>query len=676
MEVLLHRITATRGRELASVAALFLLLALLTTWPLVTAPAMHSVSDRANNDVFLNQYLIFWGAHAIVEEPGNLYDTNMFYPSRYGFAYADMLLTDSLLLYPVIRAFYDPTLTYNVLLWLAMVIGGTGMYVLCRLLVGSRVAALVAGILFVANPTHFVRYKQPQFFNDGLLPWFLAAMLIWLASCGLWRRGMDLNTRLADREAGADVGGLGSTRRSLAWAAGAALLFCLHSQTGSHNAIFGLLIGGGLTAYYAAPLLAARWRSGSWPDSTRRFLSGAGVMALLGVLILAPLFYPYFRVGQYLESERFGEATEAANQLAAGSASAVELLTTSSHFYNWVNSRFGWPSDYLGGPGPHSDLFPGVILLFLALLSLLPDRTARLPRSAQRMCAGALDALLLLSALAAWATWQHGWRRLGPGFGAFPTVWVWPVVAALTLAARARWLRQEPHGLVAAYRALSYNRDLRFWLGVTVLCFLAALGPAFGLYELVRLVPAANLIRVPSRFVLPMAMALSVMAAWGVARLLAGSARHRRGPIVLSIAMVFFAMEASFAPLPTVPTPYPADPAALWLGQQPGDFAVMEIPIDPGPTQATRQMLQSIHHWKKLVIGYSGAAPPGYEERMQRLAAGFPGQAALDELATLDVRYLVVLEKRIFGELLDAIRAEPRLREVQRFGDTSIWELR
>jgi len=87
-------------------------------------------------------------------------------------------------------------------------------------------------------------------------------------------------------------------------------------------------------------------------------------------------------------------------------------------------------------------------------------------------------------------------------------------------------------------------------------------------------------------------------------------------------------------------------------------------------------MLQSIHHWKKLLIGYSGTAPPGYEERMLRLAATFPDQVALDEFAALAVRYLVVLEHRISSELLAAIDAEPRLREVRRFGDTSIWELR
>jgi hypothetical protein len=212
MESLLLWFAARRHREIVGVAALFLVLALAATWPLVSAPAAHSVSDRANNDVFLVQYLIFWGAHAAVEDPTGLYHTNMFYPSRYAFAYADMLLTDSLLLAPVIWAFYDPTLAYNVLLWMAVVIGGTGMYVLARRLALGRPAALVAGVVFVANPTHFVRYRQLQFFNDGLLPWFLVALIAWLASCGLGREARETAPRA-------------TTQRSLLLAAGAAVLF-------------------------------------------------------------------------------------------------------------------------------------------------------------------------------------------------------------------------------------------------------------------------------------------------------------------------------------------------------------------------------------------------------------------------------------------------------------------
>ncbi len=102
---------------------------------------------------------------------------------------------------------------------------------------------------------------------------------------------------------------------------------------------------------------------------------------------------------------------------------------------------------------------------------------------------------------------------------------------------------------------------------------------------------------------------------------------------------------------------------------------MLEIPVDTNPTPATRQMLQSIHHWKRLLIGYSGSAPPGYEERMARYATSFAEPAVLDELAQLGVRYLLVLQDRANLSTKRAIEDTPRLREVQRFGNTVIWEL-
>jgi len=39
------------------------------------------------------------------------------------------------------------------------------------------------------------------------------------------------------------------------------------------------------------------------------------------------------------------------------------------------------------------------------------------------------------------------------------------------------------------------------------------------------------------------------------------------------------------------------------------------------------------------------------------------------------VRYIVVLEERAGTEVIEAMRSQPRLREVERFDGTSIWEL-
>lgn len=648
-------------REYAIVAVIFLVVALAATWPLASSPATHSVSDRANNDVFLNQYLIFWGAHAAVNEPSRLYDTNMFHPERYGFAYADMLLTDSLLLAPVILAFYDPTLTYNALLWLAIVIGGTGMYFLARLLTGSRFAALAAGLVFVANPTHFVRYRQPQFFNDGILLWFLGVLLLWLGSCGLWQRGRGPESV--------------SERRSLGLAGLAALLFCLHAQTGSHNAVFGLLLGGGLYAYHVIPA-AYRLVAGSGPGQAdlRRLAAGTALMAAIGILVLAPLFYPYLEVGEHLRGDRVGTDHETTEVLAAGSAGALEMLTASSHFYRWLDASTGWPSRYFGKPdGANADLFPGFVLPLLLFAALLPRTRLSVGAVARRAGPWALDLLVLAGAVVPCLTWATGWRRLGTGFPPVPTIWIWPLLAVAALSARALLCPRPPHVLSVAPRILPRQPDKRFWAVAVFLCFWASLGPAFGLYQVVHAIPGANLIRVPSRFVLPMVMSASVLAAWGVVRI--RKSAGRRGLGLLAALGAFFALEASFAPLPVVPAPYPPDPAAVWLGEQAGDFAVLEIPVDTNPTPATRQMLQSIYHWKRLLIGYSGSAPPGYEERMARYATSFAEPAVLDELAELDVRYLLVLQDRANENTQRALEASPRLQQVQRFGNTVIWEL-
>ncbi len=645
MKGIWERLTANRYREATTVATFFLLVALAATWPLPTAPGDLSVSTRANSDVFLNQYLIFWGAHALTEDIGNLYHTNMFHPSSYAFAYADMLLTDSLLLLPVIVVFEDPGLAYNVLLWLSIVIGGTGMYALCRHLGIARVAGLTAGLLFTLNPAHFVRYRQPQFFNDGFLPWFIFALLAWFGTCGLRNR-----TRPS------------TMQQSLLVAAGAALLFCLHTQTGSHNAIFGLVVGTAIVAYHAADFL---WKPVTRTPDARRFGAGLAIMGLIGLVILLPLFYPYFAVSQFLEGTRITPAG-----LENGSADLIDLLSAPSRFYLWLNEATGWPSAFLEAENsPIRYAFPGAVLLVLAALALAPAGQARWTR---RAVAAILDMILTAAGIAVFSSAAFGWRRLSMMTGAVPSILIFAIIAMVVAVIRARLLPHIPFLWVSSTRRVWHDRDLRFWVLAVTTLFLAALGPSFGVYELVRAIPGANLIRVPSRFILPAMMGLSVLAGWGATRLLN---RGRRGQLLLAGLVVFFVVESTFVPIPAVAYPYPPDPVAQWLGEQPGDFAVLEVPFIGRKTDPTRQMVQSVHHWKKLLVGYSGSAPPDYEERMRRLRATFPTDVALDELGELGVRFVVVREARIAPAARQAIVDQTRLQFVQEFETGTVWEL-
>jgi hypothetical protein len=52
-------------------------------------------------------------------------------------------------------------------------------------------------------------------------------------------------------------------------------------------------------------------------------------------------------------------------------------------------------------------------------------------------------------------------------------------------------------------------------------------------------------------------------------------------------------------------------------------------------------MLHSMGHWQKTVHGYSGIRAP-LHDRLYLLLRNFPDTASLDELARLDVRYIVV----------------------------------
>ncbi|MGD8331287.1 MAG: hypothetical protein PVJ49_17785, partial [Acidobacteriota bacterium] len=128
------------------------------------------------------------------------------------------------------------------------------------------------------------------------------------------------------------------------------------------------------------------------------------------------------------------------------------------------------------------------------------------------------------------------------------------------------------------------------------------------------------------------------------------------------VLVVLFAGEASFAPLRTWDYPHEPRPLNEFLAAQPGDFAVVEFPLDPdGYTINMRQVLNSIYHWKRLLVGYSGYQSPENIALLRRVRDTFPSDACLDELAALDVRFVVVLEDRVNERFLAAVRAQPRL---------------
>jgi hypothetical protein len=140
--------------------------------------------------------------------------------------------------------------------------------------------------------------------------------------------------------------------------------------------------------------------------------------------------------------------------------------------------------------------------------------------------------------------------------------------------------------------------------------------------------------------------------------------------------LLLFAAESVFAPLPTASIDPGPDEIAAWVAAQEGRFALLEIPVAvDNLTIHVRQVRQSQFHWQRLLVGYSGWRSPEVEARLRRIARGFPGAAVLDELAALDVRFVVLLERRVSAELRRAIVTEPRLQLAVDLDGVSIWQL-
>jgi hypothetical protein len=564
--------------EALSVALLFVLLGVMATWPMATDPAHLSVQKPTDNDYRFNNFVIFWGAHALTTDPLNLHHTNMFYPERYTFAYSDILLSHSVLMLPVILLTNNQVLTYNLLLLLSMSIGGLGFYLLCRELTGNRVAALAGAVIFIFNPIHFARYVQIQMFGDHWMPWFALALLIWLRQAG--ETGA---AEISGSENGAPV------RRPWKLPAAVVVFFCLNALSGAQPALFGAIIGGAMVLFYG--ITGRLWQN-------RSFLRDLVVMGLACFVLLAPIFWPYAVV----EKEMLGPRT-LMDQLLYTSALPVEMFSAGSHLYRWIDGTLGWPSEILGRP-PRSYLFPGIIPLILAAFGLVSS-----------------------------------WVRRGEG---------------------------------------GRTRDQIFWLSLLIFAFWLALGPRAGLYLVIEKIPVLKLLRVPSRLFLVVSFSLSVLAAFGVARIYESEKLSRKSvgaPLLAGLALLFV-IEASQSPMPVYPFVPGPEPRHQFLAEQPGDFAVVEFPIDPlNHTLSTRQIFNSIHHWKKLLVGYSGFQTEENIERLQRLNSSFPSDECLDELQELGVRYVMVLEARYGDRHLRQILQQSRLQQVQRFGETGIYEL-
>lgn len=213
--------------------------------------------------------------------------------------------------------------------------------------------------------------------------------------------------------------------------------------------------------------------------------------------------------------------------------------------------------------------------------------------------------------------------------------------------------------------------------------------PAYGV--MLRTIPPLDGLRAPARFAMIALLALAILAAIGVARLMAGGPEDEDRPqtaglrpqaaaarqVWLALALMAMATAeyaSAFGPLH--PWPREAPLYAAWLETQPRAAAV-EFPVPRGHAlplyEAEWSFLGTFHH-QPLVNGYSGYFPRPYLDLLGALAH-FPSGESVWALQKRGVRYVVLHEDRYaptdFLALLGEMERYPCLSRVGRFPDAT-----
>ena len=156
-------------------------------------------------------------------------------------------------------------------------------------------------------------------------------------------------------------------------------------------------------------------------------------------------------------------------------------------------------------------------------------------------------------------------------------------------------------------------------------------------------------LRATERFSLLLYFGIMILSGFGVAAL-AERARHSRTAwVAVTLACLTFLAEVYPYRLPVQPQRYEVsdlDRAVprIWRGE-PGTPVVLHLPIHyflrEYATPEAVYMLDSTHHWARVVNGFSGAEPRGFMETMEHLNA-LPEDRGVAALAELGVDLVAI----------------------------------
>ncbi|MFY9265235.1 MAG: hypothetical protein WAO61_07395 [Solirubrobacterales bacterium] len=332
---------ALTRRELLPAAAGAMLLALVMHWPLPWYLGSHV--ERDLGDPIVQAWQVAWGGHALLSQPLDFFQANMFWPLPDSLAFSDALAGYA----PaglVGRGVQAAIVRYNLLFLFAYALAFFGAYLLARELGLRPAAAAVAGAAFAYAPWRLEQDGHLHVLSSGGIPLALFLLL----------RGYR----------GGRPGIVFAGWAVAAWQV--SLGFTLGLQLG-----YLLLALGAIWA-------VAMWRRGALVRSPRELSARARRMAAVtaagGLIVLTTgllLSLPYQRV---LDAHPEGRRTAA--QLSGLSGPVAQFAAAPEENLVWGEATRSVRDNRLTSV-PEQTLFPGLAILSLAVAGLFGSQLSR-----------------------------------------------------------------------------------------------------------------------------------------------------------------------------------------------------------------------------------------------------------------------------------------------------------
>jgi len=594
-------------------------LAIVMTYPLVLK--MNNSLLWWGGDQLFTTWTVEWVQHKIITGLHNFWNANIFYPYSNTLAYSDHMIGVALLSFPVAVIFKNPILTHNFAFLLSFILSGFGMYLLVLYLTKNKYAGILSGIIFAFSHFRFAQIAHLQILTMEWMP-FIFLYLHKFFDTHKWK-----NLFLF------------------------IFFFILQSWSSCYYSLFLPIF----VAFFCCFYLILQGKN-------YKILLKLCLAAVVIAVFIFPVAYPYM-----LLQKGTGVCMNV-SQNETFSADILSYIRPYKHSFIYGKISLGIQGVLENrGKAGEITLFPGIIAFLLAIAVFKKNKYQQIKVPYKKWIPFVFNSLMFFSLVI--SVYIIIWKKVSlldaytGGYSLRKPIIFILLLVIIRLAIDKQWLIKWK----SFFTSMSETQKVYFFFGI--LGFLLSLGPSIFLAGrkiwawwtpyafLYEYFPGYSGIRMPGRFGLFVLLAISVLAGYGANKIQNLKLKSRRSVNYFYLVLCFIVLVENFCgplKLHKIPLGKEIPQVYSWFAKEKGDCPIIELPMSIGPRQYdTKYEYYSVYHWKKLVNGYSGFSPVGYESMKVRMVK-FPSETTINEIKSLKVKYIVIHKK----DFLDSYYSE------------------